>query len=124
MTEPVRIPLPYGSRPYLHANQRLPNRAEQARIRQVRRDVYWLARYYRLGAGHPHVTFRLVWRPRVRRRRDGNENLAPLQKACIDGLVDAGVVPDDTPAQVTRLAPLLLEPDRDAAGLWMEVTVP
>lgn len=41
-----------------------------------------------------------------RRRRDA-ANLTPLTKACVDGLVDAGCWPDDTPEYLTTLEPLL-----------------
>lgn len=40
------------------------------------------------------------------RRRDPM-NYAPTMKACVDGLVDAGVWPDDTPEFVRTLEPTL-----------------
>jgi crossover junction endodeoxyribonuclease RusA len=40
------------------------------------------------------------------RRRDPS-NLAPTQKAIVDGLVGAGVWPDDTPEWVTTVEPVL-----------------
>jgi crossover junction endodeoxyribonuclease RusA len=42
-----------------------------------------------------------------RRRRDP-ANLTPLTKAAVDGLVDAGVWPDDTPEFVETLEPRLV----------------
>lgn len=44
--------------------------------------------------------------PRDRRRRDPS-NLMPTQKAVVDGLVDAGVVPDDCPPFVTEWMPTI-----------------
>lgn len=41
-----------------------------------------------------------------RRRRDP-ANYTPVTKAIVDGLVDAGMWPDDTPAYVTTLEPIL-----------------
>lgn len=123
MTE-HRILLPYGSRPYLHANQRLHRMAEAKRIAKVRADVGWLAKSHRLGHSHDHITVGLEWRPRTVRGRDGNENLAPLIKACVDGLVGVGVVCDDQPAYVTRTTPVLLAVDPKAPGLWLLVETP
>lgn len=42
-----------------------------------------------------------------RRRRDPG-NLTPLTKACVDGLVDAGIWPDDTAEYVETLEPRLV----------------
>lgn len=44
------------------------------------------------------------------RRRDPH-NLAPTVKAIVDGLVDAGVWPDDTDEYVTVLDPRFYKPD-------------
>ncbi|MGH3503177.1 MAG: hypothetical protein ACRDQA_20120, partial [Nocardioidaceae bacterium] len=50
-----------------------------------------------------------VYQPPDRRRRDP-ANLYPAVKACVDGLVDARVLPDDDAAHVVgpdmRLAPI------------------
>lgn len=39
--------------------------------------------------------------------------VVPLFKALVDGLVDAGLVPDDTPRYVIREFPVIAEPDGD-----------
>lgn len=49
-----------------------------------------------------------------RRRRDPM-NYAPTMKAVVDGLVDAGVWPDDTPAFVRTLEPTLYVAKRGEA---------
>lgn len=118
-----RILLPW-QRPLIHANQRL-NRFEHARkVAEVRQAAGWLVRAAKLGS-HQQVTIGLEWRPKTRRKRDGNENLWPLIKALVDGAVlDAGLAPEDTPEHVTRTAPVLLEPDRDTAGMWLVVETP
>lgn len=56
---------------------------------------------------HPPAWVRLIIPVPDRRRRD-RANLAPLTKACVDGLVDAGVWPDDTYEYVETLEPLLV----------------
>jgi len=48
-----------------------------------------------------------------RRRRDPM-NYAPTLKACVDGLVDAGLWPDDTPEFVRTLEPTLYVVPRSA----------
>lgn len=119
------IRLPYATNtPYLHDNQRLARQEKAKRIAKVRRDVGYLALSQHLGKGHEHITVGLTWRPEVVRNRDGNENLAPLVKACVDGLVGVGVVADDTDEQVTRTRPVLLPPDKRSAGMWLIVDIP
>ena len=54
----------------------------------------------------------LTYYPRDRRRRDAT-NLVATYKACVDGLVDAGVIPDDTPQFLVELMPVIAEPDGD-----------
>ena len=118
-----RIKLPFGSRPPLHANQRMGHH-EKARVTaQVRRDCGWTVRAQRLGR-HEHVTVGLEWRPTTNRRRDGGENLAPLLKAAVDSIVDAGVVPDDVPEHVTRTMPALLPVGEGEPGMWLTVETP
>jgi len=115
------IPLPFGERPPLHANQRL-NRFEHAKqVRKVKDAVMVLAKQHHLGTGHERIRVRLIWRPSTVRRRDGNENLGPLVKALVDGVVAAGVVGDDAEDQVERLTPVILPPDPAKAGLWLFV---
>lgn len=88
-----------------------------------------------------HLTVRLHYLPGTVRSRDGG-NLAPLQKAAVDGLargprdwrwdkrrgwvriVGLDLVPDDTATYVTDLTPAILPP-ADAAypALWLDVIV-
>jgi crossover junction endodeoxyribonuclease RusA len=83
---PMTKPLSLNSRQHYLARARA--------VAAVRRDTRDLA----LLAGLPALERCAVavhYRPRDRRRRDAL-NLALTLKACEDGLVDAGVVPDDT----------------------------
>jgi crossover junction endodeoxyribonuclease RusA len=61
----------------------------------------------------PHIRVGLVYVPRDARRRDPDNLVVPLFKALVDGLVDVGIVPDDTPEYVTREFPVILPPDGD-----------
>lgn len=90
----VTISLDVFAHEILTANQRL-HWAEKARRTRVIRQR---ARYAKRGPEHyvpmgrarcvAYVTYR------DRRRRD-SANVAPTLKACIDGVVDSGLLPDD-----------------------------
>lgn len=100
----ARIILPYP-KPPLTANQRL-HWAQKARLtKQVRRDTYLLVRALGLNTTD-RITVGLEYYPRDHRRRDPS-NLMPTQKAAVDGLVDAGLVPDDCPPYVTERMPII-----------------
>jgi crossover junction endodeoxyribonuclease RusA len=99
---PWTLDLPFD-RPPLTENQRLHHMAKARLTKQVRRAASFLARSQRippLGA----CTVRLVWHVNTKHRRDA-DNLAPTLKAACDGLVDAGLVPDDTPALMDKRMP-------------------
>lgn len=66
------------------------------------------------------VRVTLIYTPRDRRRRDPL-NLVLSLKACEDGIVDAGVVPDDTPQYVESQMPLIDLPSRTEPGLALFV---
>lgn len=50
---------------------------------------------------HDHVNVQLTWYVPDHRRRD-TDNVVPTLKALCDGIVDAGIVPDDTPRYMTK----------------------
>lgn len=93
-----------------------------AKAKMVRGDVSQLAR----AAGVPTLAaihVRLHYRPKDRRRRDPDGLMATF-KPCIDGIVDAGVVPDDTAQYVDWSRPVIHPPslpDRTPA-LWLVIT--
>lgn len=66
-----------------------------------------------------HCTVTLVWAPGDNRRRDV-DNFVPTLKAAADALIDAGVVPDDTPRWMTKRMPTIT-PAPAAPGLWLDV---
>ncbi|MGA5764507.1 hypothetical protein [Nonomuraea bangladeshensis] len=77
----------------LNTNQRPHWRVRAERTKKLREAAAWEARKAavpRLGRAHILGEFR----PPNRRRRDV-ANLYPSFKACVDGLVDALVLPDD-----------------------------
>jgi crossover junction endodeoxyribonuclease RusA len=73
------------------------------RVAEVRSWASWAARAARIPP-LTHATVGLVWYVPDRRRRDA-DNAAGTSKPAADGLVDAGVVPDDAPEYMTMLMP-------------------
>ena len=108
--------LPYTTPP-LTGNDRMHWRrkaAITAGIRETVRDRVHLSQFttqpWPVDAAHVEVW--LHYWPRDKRRRDA-DNLVPTLKVCCDALVDAGVVPDDTPAEMTKHMPIIHAPDGD-----------
>ena len=86
---------------------------------QVRESAVWLVKQ----AGIPacaRVRVRLVWMVSDKRRRDPS-NVMPTQKAVVDGLVDAGVVPDDTPEFVVEDMPVLALVEKGYEGVLLQL---
>jgi hypothetical protein len=76
----------------------------------IKQQVCWLAKAERI----PPITYAQVHvlaTPPDRRRRDEDNLVSGLHKPCLDGLVAAGVLADDSPGHVTSLMPTLREPD-------------
>lgn len=109
--------------PPLNANQRWGHWAERARVvAEVREKAGFVIRAARMGRVK-RVRVQLVWRPGVKRDRDP-ANIWPTQKAVIDGMVDAGVVPDDNERYVEEMVPKLLPvEDGQPEGVWFVVEV-
>lgn len=85
--------LPEGTK-LLNSNQRLHFRDIAKLVAHIRQTTALLARHHRIPAlQRIHVFYVVHPRPTVRRRDPGN--WAPSAKAAVDGLVDAGVLPDD-----------------------------
>lgn len=116
------LQLPWATPP-ITANQRNHWRKQAALVRSVRGYVAACARGDDdCPHAADHVTVGLHYWPRDRRRRDA-DNLVPTLKAACDGLVDADVVEDDTPAFMAKLMPEIHAPDGDPRlVLIVEVT--
>ena len=56
------------------------------------------------------IRVRLVYVPKDNRRRDADNLVAMLKPIC-DGIVDAGIVPDDTPQFMEKLMPEVARAD-------------
>ena len=114
-----RIDLPWSTPP-LSLNDR-GHWAPRARaIKDVRETGRLLAKAAQLEPCE-RIRVELHYQPRVRRGRD-NENLVATAKPLIDGLTDAGVIPDDTDEYVERTMPTI-HPTSDTGRMWLVVTV-
>ncbi len=93
---------PWASPP-LTSNQRM-HWARKAKITAQVRDTAALA-CRRFGPAE-RVEVSLSWIVRTKHRRDA-DNIVPTLKALCDGLVDAGIVPDDTPEYMVKRMPVI-----------------
>lgn len=111
------------SKPPITLNSSFRHWSQRAKVvKEIRREAMVRARAARLGP-YRHITTTLHYQPRDRRRRDPS-NLVGTQKPLLDGLVDAGVVPDDTPEYVTESMPVIHPPVKGEPGrMWLTITV-
>lgn len=116
----LHVPL-VNDLPALTANQRLHWAEKARRTEMVRTAVAWRARQLKIPP-QEYVIVQLHYVPAVQRRRDAS-NLAPTQKPAVDGLVDAGVVKDDTAEWVGELMPIIHPPGPGPARMWLAVSV-
>lgn len=121
MTDSVwRLAIPFvDDKPPLNANDRFHWRVKNRRAQDIKDAIGWRVREAKIPRLE-HIAVRLMFQPQDRRRRDPS-NLMPTQKSAVDGLVVAGVVPDDTPEFVTEEIPAVLWPDGGERGLWLVV---
>lgn len=117
-----RIPLS-DLKPPLNLNQRGHWAKFHETKARLREEARWQARAARIPRGLPHIHTRLYYRAPDRRARD-EDNLIATAKPLWDGLVDAGVVADDTSKYMTKYMPRILPPEKGKKpGLWLDVWV-
>lgn len=118
------LELPYV-KPPLSANYRQHWRQRHSLEQNVQNAVIVIARQASIPAlGRCRV--QLHYRPTSNRRRD-TDNVVPTLKPVCDGLVRAGVVPDDTPEFMSKPEPIIHPwARRDTFPLrpvlWVEIT--
>lgn len=116
-----RLELPWQTPP-LNLNDRGHWAPRARKVAAVRSTAAWLARQAGVGR-HGRVRIELHYQPAARRRADA-PNLIATQKPIVDGLVDAGVVRDDTAEFVDEVMPVIHEPVKGQPGaLWLIVSV-
>lgn len=112
-----QLPLSYAVPP-LSLNYRSHWASTARTIQDVQAEIIWQTRALKIPPlTRPTVT--LHYQPATKRRRDV-DSLVSLSKACLDGIVKAGVLEDDTPAHVEHRMPVL-EPVAVPGRIWFEV---
>lgn len=114
MTAPREWRLDFGPcRPITLNEQRREHwRTHATRVKRFRTISAWLARQAKIPRVG-RVSIEVHYVPVQARRRDPM-NLVATLKPIEDGIVDAGVIPDDTPAYSVPTAPVIDEPSRRA----------
>lgn len=111
--------LPFETPP-LNANQRLHWAKKAQLTREIREATRLLAMSAKLPKGATHLDVEMVVTPKTRARRDA-DNLVPTLKAACDGLVDYGIVPDDTPQWMTKHMPVIADAKPNDPGVALEL---
>lgn len=95
--------------------------ARNAVVQQVKADVQWLANGT-TPVPTPATVDVTLWQ-RTNRRRDP-DNVMPLAKPCLDGIVAAGVLPDDGHTHVASVTYRVgRDPSVKAGTVRLDVTV-
>jgi crossover junction endodeoxyribonuclease RusA len=85
---------------WLSSNQRPHWAAKSRKTKALRERAYYLAKAQKLTAPTPASLIVEVGYPK--RGRADPENGQPTYKALIDGMVDAGVIPDDDSSHIVE----------------------
>ena len=101
--------------PYLTPNSRA-HWTQRSRYGRAWRDTTSLLARAQKIPPHAHVHVALEMHPRDRRRRDADNLVSGVLKHVLDGLVDAAVIPDDTPEHVTSVMPTIVTPGGTRKG--------
>ncbi len=98
---PIQVSLTFEARPWTLNAERAGNRWQRAdMVKQWRDAFHWLAK----GQKTPRFnTVDVIVDIRMKRPLADTGNAYGSVKAAIDGLVDAGVLPDDTPDVIRSL---------------------
>lgn len=113
------VQLPFV-KPPLNSNQRLHWAKKVRMTREIREGAALAIK----AAGVPRckkVRVRLLWAVSDPKRRRDPSNVMPTQKAVVDGMVDAGVVPDDTFEFVVEEMPSLAAVEKGREGVIFQI---
>lgn len=114
----TRIDLPF-SRPPLSLNDRMHWATKARHTRAIRTATKVRALAVRCPQ-HERIAVTLHYRPRDNRPRD-IDNLFATLKPCIDGLRDAGIVPEDDRSRVQPNVVIHDAIKGESGALWLEV---
>ncbi|MET7713734.1 hypothetical protein [Streptomyces sp. NPDC005407] len=103
-----RLKLPAGTL-LINANQTLHYRKKADLVKALRNTAWALARQAKLPAlQRAHIFY--VIHPDTKGRRRDPGNWSPSAKAAVDGLVDAGILPDDNSTRLIGPDPRIGSP--------------
>ena len=113
-----RIALPPNTK-LINANQNIHYRRKAELVKVIRNAAWTMARHSNIPAlQRAHIYF--VIHPDTRTSRRDPGNWAPTAKAAVDGLVDAGVLPDDDSTRLIGPDPRIGHPVKGAQFvLWI-----
>ena len=119
-----RIRLPW-TKPILTMNQSTTSKgalyARNAKVQNLRQAISVLAHIHDLPKGCTYARVQLCYLPPDNRRRDTDNLVATLKPLC-DGLVDYGLVSDDTPQFMGKPEPIIWRRRKgDQVGLFLEI---
>jgi len=102
---------------WINSNYRNGWRRHAVLVKWWRQTAHWHAKAMGLPTGLARVHIEAVFAFRDNRRRDVH-NLMPTVKAVVDGLVDYGLIPDDSTRYL--LGPDLRVGEKLPSGRWMD----
>lgn len=91
-------------------NHRQHWRAKAEATKVIREGAFLLAKHHKLPKGCSRVRLTLIYRPMDPGRRRDVINLVPTLKAAEDGLVQFGLIPDDTSQYSEPTMPVIQPP--------------
>jgi crossover junction endodeoxyribonuclease RusA len=104
----------------LSLNDRQNYWVRSAAVKQLRDDVHRLCQAHKVPKCE-RISVHLLWHPGPLVRRRDPLNLVATLKAVEDGVVQAGVVPDDTPQYVKSVMPEIGEKVVAVGELWVTI---
>lgn len=122
MTRSWRVDLP--NLELLSLNDRMHWATKAVLVSQIRFEANWQARLSGLPTGLKRARLEMHFIPPDRRRRDAT-NLVATFKPIEDGLVDYGLVPDDTPEYLSTSMPIIDPPAKQCdSRIYLIITEP
>lgn len=119
MTERDQWTLDVPDAPYATPNSRL-HAAKRGVMGAVWREATgWVALQQKVPKGMDRIRVQLVMLPKDAIRRDEDNLVSGVLKHMIDGLVDVGIVPDDTPQHVVAEMPRIHAPAQRTTHRWL-----
>ena len=104
----------------LSLNDRMNYYAKAKAIKQVRDDVHVLCQATKVPKCE-RISVHLTWYPGPLVRRRDPLNLVATLKAVEDGVVQAKIVPDDTPQYVVSVMPTIGDKPVKVGELWVTI---